>query len=663
MKKCLIILAATVLLLHCFVLTSFADDTADTTELLYSEIPVDSFEVSELSPGIVTGLDYTDWWYSEWDDCRYIFLPSTADRSRLVITYSADETLYLGDNAVVSGKETDILSSADSFDIKVGKRDCGRLVVMQSDLGCIYLSTEKYGLDKLDMNRYLTETGKTLMLDKNGKIVYSGEIEKLTSRGNSSWDYSKKKPYNLKLPQKADLYGMGKAKKWALISNYLDHSMLRNKLTEEMCKAAGMECVMDSVFVDLYADGSYRGTYQLSERVQIQKNRVNIRDLEEETEELNERDLEDYPHKVSGAEAVTEYIENSYKYYDIPNDPSDITGGYLLQFCQWNRYGTKCVSGFVTSRGQAISIDGPEYASKAQAEYIRSFVQDAEDAIYSENGCNSKGRHYSEYIDVDSLIKAYLVQEITENSDATFSSFFVWKDSDLTGDGKLHFSPAWDFDLSLGNFPNNRKNSEGDTGYSGSPENLFVSCFPIHGYDDGGISSSSGSRRPTVGISWVGKLCKNEDFTEQVAEVYYESFEPFLKELTDGDAPYMQELAESIHTSAEMNNARWHMFGGKPYAVFSPATSGTDFMDSVRLVREYLAKRHSWLSRHWQTYKYVHGDVNSDGEFTVADAVSLQKWLLGAPDSELAHWRAADLCKDGRLDTFDLCLMRKDLLD
>ena len=663
MKKPLMILAAAVLLLHCFVFTSFADDTADTAELLYSEIPVGSFEISELSPGIVTGLDYTDWWYSEWDDCRYVFLPSTADLSRLVITYSSDETLYLGESAVVSGRETDILSTADTFDIRVGKQDCGKLRIMQSDLGCIYLSTEKYGLDRLDMNRYLVETGNALMLDKDGTIVYSGEIEKLTSRGNSSWDYSQKKPYNLKLPRKADLYGMGKAKKWALVSNCLDHSMLRNKAAEEMCRAADMECVMDSVFVDLYADGAYRGTYQLCERVQIQKNRVNIRDLEEETEELNDRDLEDYPHKLSGAGAFTDYIENSYKYYDIPNDPSDITGGYLLQFCQWNRYGTKCVSGFVTSRGQAIAIDGPEYASKAQTEYIRSFVQDAEDAIYSENGYNSKGRHYSEYIDVDSLIRAYLVQEITENPDGTYSSFFVWKDSDLTGDGKLHFSPAWDFDLSLGNFPNIRKNSEGDTGYSGNPENLFISCFPIHGYDDGGLSSSTGSGRPTVGISWVGKLCKNEDFTEQAAEVYYESFEPFLKELTDGNTPYMQELAESIHTSADMNNARWHMFGGKPYAVFSPVTSGSDFMDSVRLVREFLAKRHSWLSKHWQTYKYVQGDVNSDGGFTVADAVLLQKWLLGAPDTGLAHWRAGDLCKDGRLDTFDLCLMRKALTE
>ena len=274
---------------------------------------------------------------------------------------------------------------------------------MQSDLGCIYLTTSHGGLDALDGYRGITETGTILMLNADGGIEYSGELEKLTAHGNSSWDYSKKKPYNFKLPKKADLYGMGKAKKWTLIANYLDHSMMRNKLTEEMCKAAGMDHVIDSVFVDLYADGSYRGTYQLYERVQIQKNRVNIRDLEEETEELNEEDLDDYPHKVSGADSTNDYIENSYKYYDIPNDPADITGGYLLQFQQWNRYGFKCESGFVTSRGQAIGIDGPEYASKAQVEYIRSFVQDMEDAIYSDTGYNAKGKHYSEYIDMDSL--------------------------------------------------------------------------------------------------------------------------------------------------------------------------------------------------------------------------------------------------------------------
>ena len=622
-------------------------------------MPVSAFRVSNLSPTVTTDLDYTDWWHSEWDNCWYVFLPATADRSNLVITYSADKTVYLNGESIVSGKTTAILSKSDTFEIKVGTEICGTLKVMQSNLGSIYLSTSHGGLKPLDENRYLTETGKILILDNTGKTQYSGELDKLTSRGNSSWDYSVKKPYNFKLPKKADLFGMGKAKKWALLSNYIDHSMLRNKLTQEMCREAGMEYIMDSVFVDLYADGAYRGTYQLSERVQIQKNRINIRDLEEETEELNSSDLEKYQQKVVGTKYATDYMENSYKYYDIPNDPDDITGGYLLQFQQWNRYGTKCQSGFITSRGQSVDIDGPEYASKAQAEYIRSFVQDAEDAVYSQNGVNSKGRHYSDYIDVESLIKAYLVQEISENIDGTSSSFYLWKDSDKTGDGKLHFSPAWDFDLSYNNFPSARKNSDGNIGFSYRPDNLFIAYFPIHGYDDGGISSSTGSGRPTVGISWIGQLYKNDDFVKQVGEVYFDDFEPFLNKLTDS---YMTTLAESIRPSADMNNAMWHMYGGPKYSVFNAATSGGNSMESAELVRQYIEKREVWLSNLWQPYcPFVRGDVNADGNLTVADAVKLQKWLLTVPDTKLEKWQAADLCKDGKLDIYDLTLMKTEL--
>ena len=629
--------------------------------LQYQEIPVDSFTVSNLSPDVKTDLDYVDWWYSEWEDCRYIFLPVTADRDSLVISYSADDTVKLNGVPVQSGEMTSLLGNADSFQITVGDKDCGTLKIMQSNIGCIYLSTSHGGTDALDNNRNITETGTAFMLNAEGGVEYSGTIEKLTAHGNSSWDYSKKKPYNLKLPQKENLYGMGKAKKWALLSNYLDHSMLRNKLTEEMCKAAGMECVMDSVFVDLYADGSYRGTYQLYERVQIQKKRINIRDLEEATEKLNSNDLESYPQKVVGAANAYEYKENSYKYYDIPNDPEDITGGYLLQFQQWNRYGYKATSGFVTSRGQAIAVDGPEYASKAQVEYIRSFVQDMEDAIYSDTGYNSKGRHYSEYLDVDSLVTAYLVQEISENIDATYSSFYLWKDSDLTGDGKLHFSPAWDFDLSYNNFPTQRINSDGNSGYSYKPDNLFAAYFPIHGYEDGGKTSSSGSGRPTVGKSWIGQLYQNEDFVKRVAELYFERFEPFLQSLTESEKPYLTQMAESIQTSAEMSNARWHTYGGASYCVFG-SSSGATFMDSVDIVRKYINKRINWLGDLWKSYTYVKGDVNGDGVLGIADVVLLQKWLLAVPDTHLSQWQAADLCKDDRLDVFDLCLMKRELL-
>lgn len=630
--------------------------------LQYQDTPVDSFTVSNLSPDVTTDLDYVDWWYSEWEDCRYIFLPVTADRDSLVISYCADDTVKLNGVPVQSGEMTALLGDADSFQITVGDTDCGTLKIMQSNTGCIYLSTSHGGTDALDNDRSITETGTAFMLNAEGGVEYSGTIEKLTAHGNSSWDYSKKKPYNLKLPQKENLYGMGKAKKWALLSNYLDHSMLRNKLTEEMCKAAGMECVMDSVFVDLYADGSYRGTYQLYERVQIQKNRINIGDLEEVTEKLNSNDLESYQQKVVGVANAYEYKENSYKYFDIPNDPDDITGGYLLQFQQWNRYGHKCQSGFVTSRGQAIGIDGPENASKEQVEYIRSFVQDMEDAIYSDTGYNAKGKHYTEYFDEDSLIIAYLVQEISENIDATYSSFYLWKDSDLTGDGKLHFSPAWDFDLAYNNFPTIRVNSDGNIGYSYEPDNLFAAYFPIHGYEDGGKTSSSGSGRPTVGISWIGQLYKQDNFKKRVAEIYFERFEPFLKSLTEVESSPLMKMAENIRPSAEMSNARWHTYGGKKYSVFGSATSGTSFIDSVSKVGDYIHQRADWLNDLWKPYTFIKGDVNGDGELNITDVVLLQKWLLAVPNTHLSQWQAADLCKDERLDVFDLCLMKRELL-
>lgn len=631
------------------------EDSESTQPSLYAQTPVIQFRVSNLSPQAETDLDYTDWWYSKWEDCHYVFLPVTADRRKLIITYETEDAslLYLNGVPVVSGQMTDRLSKADEFAVTVGDVDCGKLKVMQSNLGCIYLTTASGGLDALDANKGLVETGSVLMLNASGGTEYDGSIEKINGRGNSSWDYSLKKPYNIKLPKKENLYGMGKAKKWALIGNYLDHSMLRNQVSLEISRAAGMEYVMDSVFVDLYADGSYRGTYQLSERVQIQKNRVNIRDLEEETEELNENDLDAYNHVVVGASSVNEYMENSYKYYDIPNNPDDITGGYLLQFQLWNRYGAKAKSGFVTSRGQAIEIVGPEYASQEQVLYIRNFVQEMEDAIYSDTGYNEKGKHYSEYIDVDSLITAYLVQEISMNVDATSTSFFLWKDSDFTGDGKLHCGPAWDFDLSYNNFPTSRANSDGDIGFSWNTNNLFVTCFPISGYGESG--------RPTCGISWIGQLYKDEEIVRRVSQIYFERFDSYLSDLTDSKrdgGALITNMAEEILLSAEMNNARWHMYGGREYCVFG-SSSGENFMGSVELVRSFIEKRRAWLRELWMPLS-TKGDVNADGTFNVADVVAMQKWLLRTGD--LNCWQLGDLYEDGVINILDLCVMKKELL-
>ena len=625
----------------------------------YKDIPVSKFTVSNLSPNVETDFDFTDWQYNEWEDCRYIYLPSTADRSKLTITYSADGEIALNGTKIVSGETTSVLASANEFDITAGGRNCGKLKVMQSNLGCIYLHTATGGLDWLDAHEGGNETGSALMLNAKGGTEYSGELEKLTSHGNSSWGCSKKKPYNFKLPKKTDLYGMGKAKKWMLIANYLDHSMLRNYFTMELSRKVGMEYVIDSTFVDLYADGSYRGTYQLCERIQVQKNRLDIRDLEEETEKLNEKALEEYPRVMVGANNINDCKVNCYKYFDIPNQPADITGGYLLQFQQWNRFYYKADSGFVTSRGQVVQIDSPEYASKDQVLYIRGFMQELEDAIYSDTGYNSLGRHYSEYIDVDSFAAAYIIEELSMNIDAGATSFYMYKDSDKNGDGKLHFCPVWDYDLSYGTFGKTAKNSDGDIAWSKSVDNIFAAYFPINGYAP---ENTPESGLPTEGVSWLGKMYKKPEFKKVIAKVWFDKFEGILDKELEGENPGIFDYARAIQPSAEMSNARWHTYGGAEYCVFGDK-SGKDFMESVDILRDYAQKRKVYLSTVWAEYYEqftpTYGDVDCDRAVTASDAAFVMQKTL-AENVELpiegvtGDWmKFADVSKDGSLAADD----------
>lgn len=92
-------------------------------------------------------------------------------------------------------------------------------------------------------------------------------------------------------------------------------------------------------------------------------------------------------------------------------------------------------------------LKSPEYATEAQAKYISGYWQELEDALYSETGYNSLGKHYTEYIDIVSWAKQYLIQEWTSNWDAGLTSNFFYKDVD----SKLFAGPLWDFDTAIGN--------------------------------------------------------------------------------------------------------------------------------------------------------------------------------------------------------------------
>lgn len=93
-------------------------------------------------------------------------------------------------------------------------------------------------------------------------------------------------------------------------------------------------------------------------------------------------------------------------------------------------------------------MKSPEYASEAQVKYISGYWQEMEDALYSETGYNDLDKHYTDYIDIVSWAKQYLIQEWTSNWDAGLTSNYFYKDVD----GKLFAGPVWDFDSALGNY-------------------------------------------------------------------------------------------------------------------------------------------------------------------------------------------------------------------
>lgn len=262
--------------------------------------------------------------------------------------------------------------------------------------------TECYG----EMSINIPEGYKPEYTDEKLKSA-TYELDYIRGRGNSTWDQAKK-PYKIKLKKKASLLGMGANKHWGLIANYFDYTLLRNKYTYWLGAKMDMEFTPKCAFVDLVMNGSYLGSYALSELVRVDENRVDI------------DNLEDTPEVVSGDE---------------------LTGGYLL-----NMQVDFSAAKIETEKGNTFTVETPDFTENyvdAQYNYIKAYLNKAEEAIYSENLCDSDGNPYTDYIDVDAMIDYFIVQGTSANADSFINgSTYLYKKRG----GKLKWGPLWDFD-------------------------------------------------------------------------------------------------------------------------------------------------------------------------------------------------------------------------
>lgn len=432
-----------------------------------------------------------------------------------------------------------------------------------SEAAVMFFETESGNLSYIHEDKLNFETGDYTLIDGSGKYYYSGAIEDIHSRGNASWAETEKKSYQIKLTDKADLLGMGAARKWLLIANAFDPTLLRNVIAFDLAKAMNLAYTPDSEFVDVFANGEYIGNYILTEKIEIDESRVDIDDLEKQTELLNaDKPLNEFEYFMTEPDWLF-----SKKGYMIENDPDDISGGYLLEIELSDRYGLEA-SGFLTSRMQAVVFKSPVYASYGQVSYIAERYQDFEDAIFSEDGFSpTTGAYFADYIDVDSFARKYLLEELTKNLDAAFTSQFFYKPNDSVSD-KFYAGPAWDYDKAI------------------AASGITNEGIDLH--DSVGLYAATKTKDSDI---WYG-LYQQDEFRQTAISVFFNELEPKAREYI---GPNIDRYADNIEASAINNALRWNLFSEEP----APDRKSVIYRERVLELKNFINERVDYLSVEW----------------------------------------------------------------
>ena len=245
---------------------------------------------------------------------------------------------------------------------------------------------------------------------------------KIKGRGNSTWWQGGiwgKKPYQIKFGDKTEVLNMPKDKKWVLLAELSDKSLIRNKIAREIANISRFDYVPQAEYSEVFINEQHVGTYLIGQKVEESKNRVNIGD----TGYLIEIDTD-----ANGR------IETDDVYF---------------RSSQWS---SRYEDGVFNIKEPSLDYDSEEF------NLIKDHVNDFEEALFG-NNFKDPDLGYRSFIDLPSFIDWFLVNEISKNQDArSYSSIYF---NYIPGE-KIKMGPVWDFDLAFGNVDySNAENPEG----------------------------------------------------------------------------------------------------------------------------------------------------------------------------------------------------------
>lgn len=430
-----------------------------------------------------------------------LYIPSEDSSSLSVHMRNGYVLRILGtDGAVIgewkNGDEAELPSPGVKYPMQLVNRrgECvekSSLQVYRSEnVASLYLEINSTKFQWINQDKNNSAECRYVMYQADGEPDASGTC-KISGRGNTTW-WSLEKSYNLNLTEAAPLLGMNKSSKYCILANVFDRSNMRNWTAQNLARDLSMPYTPQCEFVNVYINGAYNGMYLLSQRVRANGGSIS----EQQSEDLN-----------SGAERVLIFDGRAS---DMEN--------------------------YIQTEHRTLIVSYPKDLSDEEKEEIQSCYQEAEKAVFAEEGINNDtGISVDQYIDLNSWEQMHVFQESFAQWDAENFSFYTCM---LPDDTHIYAAPMWDFDLSGGfNFKGN---------YS----------TPL-------VRTQLARNRE---ITWTCHLIRNsEQFREESFRYYCEELLPAMAKYLDGA---IEDKAEEIRQAALMNRARWQ-FEDDPDAMVS----------------------------------------------------------------------------------------------
>lgn len=340
----------------------------------------------------------------------------------------------------------------------------------------------------------------------------TGEIK---CRGNWTFTNFEKKPYKIKLSEKTELLGMPKNKHWVLIAHPDDRTrFLRNSIGFEVSRMLGMKYTPKERPVELVLNGEYLGLYMLTEHIRVGKNRVDIE------EQLNgETDYE----KISNGGWLVEidnYVRDNQIEINVPDK---------------------------NVKELRFTYHSPDSLSDIQADFLKNEIENIITSIYNSD---KSSLHFSNYVDVDELVRYCINTEVTAHEETYFGSTFLYK----SGEGKFLFGPVWDFG------------------------NSILSCWKK--------SFTWEPDKNLFGYNIMTEISKFPDFQERIRDIW----PSFYRDAYKLDL-FIDSLVSDIAVAADQDAKRW------PQYVYE--TYGTSTREKSVGVKRTLKDKIEWLNSQW----------------------------------------------------------------